>query len=491
MARVAGQQDARRLAGEPGRASSVAGVSSVATKSQPTDARQPGEQPRHGRTGRHGGQQPGDQRRRRSGPTSAHSSSQASPSPGWSSSSQPGRHVAVAVQQRPAAVGERVAEDRRRVDPAQAVVLQPERPDRRRRGGQRVERAERVVDESGVHVLVAVHGTTDPGWASSTSTDQPRSARWLAATRPLGPGADHHRVVVTSRALGAARAARSGSVLRQCSGRVLDDPGLEAPGRKGCSSIVTSVSVPPAVAAGGSPRRLLRATRGLAAGAWSPGSRSRTSVVSSTSAGQTAGRVVQPGPRLRPGPVHLAHPGRADHPQRVEPAIGEHLPGLVGLASTVRVLTLMATVTRWLVRENGGAASQHAPVTGLLSDHPAAQALVDSDHVEVVVGGRSRSRSPPPRGAARPATGSCRTSSAARAGGHDVPAPRWCPPGRPRTARTHRRTAGSCQPSLRRDVPREYPVRRLPALRHPLVVDTDPVGVPHRRLRSPRRRARR
>ena len=40
--------------------------------------------------------------------------------------------------------------------------------------------------------------------------------------------------------------------------------------------------------------------------------------------------------------VDLAHPGRAHDPQRVEPAVGQHLQTCSGVACIVRVLVLMA-----------------------------------------------------------------------------------------------------------------------------------------------------
>ena len=119
---------------------------------------------------------------------SAHSSSQASPSPGWPASASGGRHLAVPVQQRPAAVGQGVPEHGGGVPPDEPVLLEAERTDRRRGRRERVERAERVVHEVGVHVLGT--GARRPRASAgprARATDQPASARWLAATRPLGP----------------------------------------------------------------------------------------------------------------------------------------------------------------------------------------------------------------------------------------------------------------------------------------------------------------
>ena len=60
--------------------------------------------------------------------------------------------------------------------------------DRRRGRGEWVERAERVVHEAGMHVLVALERHRPPRTPPSRSrTDQPASTSRLAATSPFGP----------------------------------------------------------------------------------------------------------------------------------------------------------------------------------------------------------------------------------------------------------------------------------------------------------------
>ncbi len=125
-------------------------------------------------------------------------------------------HVAVAVEQRPRPVGERVAEHRRRVPPGQPVLLEPEGPDRRRGGRQRVEGAEGVVHEVRVHVVVAADGSADLGLALEHEHRPARVDQVVGGDETVGAGADDDGVVRRHGRRSARKARRRRlSVLRQ------------------------------------------------------------------------------------------------------------------------------------------------------------------------------------------------------------------------------------------------------------------------------------
>ena len=267
--------------------------------------------------------------------------SQASPSPGCCGVDQRGGHLAVAVQQRPLAVVQRVA----RAPPARAA--RPARAPRgaktrivRRGGEQRVEGAERVVHE----VRVRRRGRCAPrrprrAAPRGRAPTSRASARWLAATSPLGPAPTTTASYDGAGPVGTASALATLGDVGQPAQRLGVAPvqlrrraaasGISAPGPRPRpprsrprsprrpASACSATSAAPA----GQARALSRAA--------SPGCTSSTSVVSSMSSGQlptewwsrapTAGHVV----------VDLAHPGGADHPQRVEPAVGQDVPDLL------------------------------------------------------------------------------------------------------------------------------------------------------------------
>ena len=101
----------------------------------------------------------------------------------------------VAQLQGPAAVRQRVAEHRRRVAPAQAVLLEPQGLHRRGGGCERVERAERVVHEPGVHVLRARDGAAHGGLRLEHQHRPAGVDETVRGDQAVGAGADHHRVV--------------------------------------------------------------------------------------------------------------------------------------------------------------------------------------------------------------------------------------------------------------------------------------------------------
>ena len=73
------------------------------------------------------------------------------------------------------------------VTPLEPVLVEIEAGQHRRSSRERVERAEEVVDETGLDQLSRTDGTPGLDAASTTCTDQPWSASRLAATSPFGP----------------------------------------------------------------------------------------------------------------------------------------------------------------------------------------------------------------------------------------------------------------------------------------------------------------
>ena len=203
-----------------------------------------------GRTGGNGRHQRADEVRRRSGPTARTARSHASPSPGCCSSRSRGGHArgrgAAAPTTRPGAGG-----------PSTAGACRQRRPCPRGRGDrivgrgrcQRVERAERVVHEARrARPRRCGPLPRRPAAPRAPARDQPLSSRWLAATRPLGPDADHDRVVASrhaSRPSARNASRRRVSTLRHLDGRALHRFGHELPGpATASSSISTRVPAP-------------------------------------------------------------------------------------------------------------------------------------------------------------------------------------------------------------------------------------------------------
>ena len=169
------------------------------------------------------------------------------------------------------------------------------------------------------------------GWASSTRTDQPRSARRFAATRPLGPAPTTTASWVTPRGARRGRPAVAGT--RRCASPAAGPARRSAPPRPDRTSpaprCVTSVSVPTGesrMVTVARPTGQARACRVSI----EPGWLSTTSVVSSSSSGHEPTEWWRREPGGGPGVVDLAHPGGADDPEGVEPAVGEDRPHLVG-----------------------------------------------------------------------------------------------------------------------------------------------------------------
>ena len=102
--------------------------------------------------------------------------------------------VEVARERDARAVRKRVRQDERPVQPAQPVALELERADRRRRGGERVEGAEDVVDEPGLGQLRAADGAARLRLRLE-HVDVPAGVReQVRRHEPVRPGADHDRV---------------------------------------------------------------------------------------------------------------------------------------------------------------------------------------------------------------------------------------------------------------------------------------------------------
>ena len=75
------------------------------------------------------------------------------------------------------------------------MLLQVESPDRRGRGGQWVERAERVVHEARVHLAVAAHGPADLGLGLEQQDGPAAVGQEVGRDQSVGTGADHDGVV--------------------------------------------------------------------------------------------------------------------------------------------------------------------------------------------------------------------------------------------------------------------------------------------------------
>ena len=108
---------------------------------------------------------------------------------------EPRGHVSVAMQQRPAAVDERMAEHRRSVPPGQPVLLEPQRLNGARRGSQRVERAEGVVHEAGVNVLSTRDRPADRRLCLQHQDRPPAVGEQVRSDQAVGARPDDDRVV--------------------------------------------------------------------------------------------------------------------------------------------------------------------------------------------------------------------------------------------------------------------------------------------------------
>ena len=170
------------------------GVSSSLTKSAPPAPGRPRSRPGRARTGGKGVSRPLISELADAVPGVAE------PQPGCAVAGLPlvhqGRgHVTVAVQHRPRPVPERVAEHGGRVPPHQAVLLEPEGRQGPRRSRERVERAERVVHETRVHLGVAADRAAD-GRLGLEHQDRPAGVgQPVGRDQTVRAGADHDRVV--------------------------------------------------------------------------------------------------------------------------------------------------------------------------------------------------------------------------------------------------------------------------------------------------------
>ena len=152
----------------------------------------------------------------------------------------------------------------------------------------------------------------------------------------VGSRADDDGVVRAHGQAGSARRSarnasrRRVSTLRQCRPRSRAGFGTRRPGPDAASSsISTSVSAPEPAELDGDVRVTGRPRPGP-----QPEQRVRRALQHRRRVvdeqGPRPDRVVEPRAHGRPGVVDLAHPRRADHPQGVEPPVGEHVPDAVG-----------------------------------------------------------------------------------------------------------------------------------------------------------------
>ncbi len=158
-----------------------------------TDARQLQRSSQPVADGWHRGEQGGDQRRSDPAPL-VDQGQPGGPVTRVLTLQQVGGHGGIAMQQRPGAVGPGVPEHRGRVPPAQPVRLQAESGDHRRRRRHRVEGAEGVVDEVGVHVSVAAHRTADVGLGLDQQHLPAGVGQQVRRHQTVRPGAHHHGV---------------------------------------------------------------------------------------------------------------------------------------------------------------------------------------------------------------------------------------------------------------------------------------------------------
>ena len=223
VARVAGEHDPRCLAPEAVAAEVGSGGEQRPDELEATGTTQVQQAGEPGANRREGGEQPRDEVLAHHVPVTA----QVEPRLAVSRLlvlEPRGSELAVAVEQRPLPVGQRMAEYGGGVAPDEAVVLEVERPDRRGCSSQRVERAEGVVHELGMHVVVTAYGATEVGLGLEDEHGPAGVDEVVGGHQAVGPGADDDGVVRRHRSaasrcsvtLVARRCRPAGAASRRC-----------------------------------------------------------------------------------------------------------------------------------------------------------------------------------------------------------------------------------------------------------------------------------